>query len=243
MTEVSLGNAQPAKRSGGKAKKAKQPTRRSGVQVSQEPEGPSTEQLQAERAAAAEPVDTRVGGASVVPDDFSGQSVPPQPPANPYIATGWRPKQHTEFDLTMPSGQLCRVRRLERDDLLRMDLFQYLDTFTPLLMQDTISEAERERQMTETVQENPEALAKMLRAIDMVVMAATVKPKITEDRKRVDYGTERDWNNPEFTPVVHLDDIETFERMYIFGAAFGRDMEDLKSVLQQSTQGVAGVAT
>jgi len=235
MSEApSLGNAQPAK----KAKKAKQPTRRVPVDVSQDDDDEYETEADA-RAAAAEPIGP---GHGAIPSDFVGQPAQPNPPANPYLATGWRPKQHAEFDLEMPSGQLCRVRRLERDDLLRMDLFQYLDTFTPLLLEDSMSEAERERQMTETVQENPEALAKMLRAIDMVVMAATLKPKITEDRTRVDYGNERDWGNPNFTPVVHLDDIDVFERMFIFGAAFGRDMDDLKSVLQQQEEGVAGLA-
>lgn len=252
MTEVNLGSdAQPKKAA--KAKKAKQPRRRSAPISTAPPQGSQaaadeideferlqSEEWESQRAAAAESVDSTTAD-SVVPPDFSGQAVF-QPPANPYLVTGWKKREHTEFDVTLPSGQVCRIRRLERDDLLRMDLMQYLDTFTPMLLEDSISDLEREKMMTETVKENPEALQKMLKAIDKVVMAASVKPAITENPKLVNYGNQRDWGNPNFTPVALLDDIDTFERMYIFGAAFGRDMDDLKSVLQQA-QGVASVAS
>lgn len=239
MSEVTLGNAKRSQ----KPKKAKQPTRRrapQSVQVSQDDsEEFDTRQAEAEaRAAAAESVGP---GHGAIPQDFSGQSVPADPPANPYIVTGWRARQHVEFDVTLPSGQICRVRRLERDDLIRMDIMQYLDTFTPMLLEDSMTDEERERMMTDEVKKNPEALQKMLKAIDKVIMVACVKPQITEDPALVNYGGEFDWGNPNFIPVAFLDDIDTFERMAIFGAAFGQDMDALKSVLQQA-EGVGGLA-
>ncbi len=224
-----------------KKAKAKQPTRRSpqAAQVSQDDSDEYDQRLaEAEaRAAAAESVGP---GHGAIPQDFSGQPAS-APPANPYVVTGWRAKQHVEFDVTLPSGQVCRVRRLERDDLLRMDIMQYLDTFTPMLLEDSMSDEQREQMMTEEVKRNPEALQKMLKAIDKVVMVACVKPQITEDPAQVNYGGEFDWGNPNFTPVAFLDDIDTFERMAIFGAAFGQDMDALKSVLQQA-EGVGRLA-
>src|SRR6516164_10969149 len=49
---------------------------------------------------------------------------PEMAPVNPYAPTGWRKKQRTEFDVTLPSGQLCRVLRLEREDLFRLNLMR-----------------------------------------------------------------------------------------------------------------------
>jgi hypothetical protein len=88
--------------------------------------------------------------------------------------------------------------------------------------------------MTAQVKNDPAALKRMLEAVDQVVMACTVAPRITNDQSLINYGTESDWANPSFVATVHLDDIDTFERMYIFGAAFGRSMDDLKSVLEQA---------
>lgn len=156
------------------------------------------------------------------------------PPVNPYAPTGWKRKERVEFDVRLPSGQLCKVLRLEREDLFKLNLIQYLDTFTPLLMEDTISDEERERRLKETMAEKPDSLMNMFVAIDQVVMAASVKPKVTNDPKLVDYGQPKDWNNPRFTPVAFLEDIAMEDRMAVFGAAFGRSMDELKSVLDQA---------
>lgn len=248
MSDVGLGNAQPKK-----ATKAKQPKRRapSAAQVSQEsvePQDDSYDEVAdlrarlaaAERAAAAEPVNVPP---SAVPVDLSGEQVAPTfaPPVNPYAPTGWRKKVRQEFDLELPSGQMCRITRLERDDLLRLNLMEHLDTFTPMLMQDSLSDEERQQQMTDTVKENPAALQKMLRAVDKVVLACTVAPRITKDEKLVNYGGPEQWANPNFVATVHINDIDTFERMFIFGAAFGRSMDDLKSLLEQ-TEGLDSLA-
>jgi hypothetical protein len=166
---------------------------------------------------------------------------PAPPPVNPYAPTGWKRKERIEFDVRVPSGQLVKVLRLEREDLFRLNLIQYLDTFTPLLMEDSISDDERERRLKETMAEKPDSLMNMFVAIDQVVMAASVKPRVTQDPKLVDYGQQKDWNNPRFTPVAYLEDIAMEDRMTIFGAAFGRSMDELKSVLDQ-TSGVGSVA-
>lgn len=174
-----------------------------------------------------------------VPLDISGVQVPKKP-VNPYAPVGWQVKQRNEFDLELPSGQMCRLMRLERDDLFRLDLMQYLDTFAPMLM-GQMSDEEREEKMRETMQEDPESLMNMLRAIDKIVMAATIKPRITEDPELVDYGSESDWDNPDFVATVPIENIPLMERMFIFGAAFGRSMDQLKSLWEQA-EGVGSLA-
>jgi hypothetical protein len=193
-------------------------------------ESEAAEALSKLRAGAAEPV------SKGQPVDLNEEPAPPtaKPPVNPYAPTGWRRKQRVEFDLELPSGQLCRIFRLDRDDLIRLDLMQYLDTFSGILMSDNITDQDREAQMQEAVKDNPEALAKMMKAVDKIVMACTVKPQVTDDEALVNYGTQSDWDNPNFVPVAYIEDIDLFERMYIFGAAFGRSMDELKSVLEQA---------
>lgn len=237
MSDVGLGTAQPVK-------KAKQPKRRSQKSVHLEDDSDQVieafESVDDSRADEAHPIDSRTGE-EIIPQDLAGKPAMMDTPVNPYAPTGWRKKQRMEFDMELPSGQMCRVMRLERDDLLRLDLLQYLDTFTPMLLDGAMSDQERQEQATQSVKDDPAALSKMLKAVDKVVLAATIKPKITEDRGKVNYGTERDWANPNWVGTVHLDDIDTFERMFIFGAAFGRSMDDLKSIFEQA-EGLDGLA-
>jgi hypothetical protein len=178
---------------------------------------------------------------NVAPEPIHVADTLPKKPANPYAPTGWQTKKRIEFDLELPSGQFCRLMRLEREDLFRLNLMEYLDTFTPMLMGDMTDE-EREVKMKEAMSEKPEALMSMLEAIDQIVMAATIKPRVTDDEKLVELGTERDWNNPDFVATIPIDNIPMMERMYIFGAVFGKSMDDLKSLWDQ-TEGLGGLAS
>lgn len=153
---------------------------------------------------------------------------------NPYAPTGWRKKERIEFDLEVPSGQLCRVMRLEREDLFRLNLMSYLDTFTPLLMEDTISVDERNRRLQEMMTKHPDSLANMFMAIDEVVMAATVRPRVTNDEKKVDYGRPEDWGKDSFIATAYIEDISMEDRMAIFASSFGRSMNDLKSLWEEA---------
>lgn len=171
---------------------------------------------------------------------------------NPYAPVGWAAKRRIEFDVRLPDvrdasgnvvaqGQLCRLIRMERDDLFRLNLHEYLDTFTPMLMGQDMSEDERREAMEDKMQEDPEALTKMLGAIDIITMAACIKPRVTDDPALVDIGTPDDWADPSFVATVPLENISLMDRMFIFGAAFGRSMDDLKSLYEQ-TEGMGSLA-
>lgn len=230
MSEVTLGAAQPKRRSD-RTCSCGAPNETSVIHsyTGQPCYVPEVEPPQG-RSFAAEAVDTRAF-------EMTEPSLPdpsPENPGNPYAPTGWGKKNRTEFDVNLPSGQLCRVMRLERDDLLRLNLIEYLDTFTPLLMDQSMSDAQRESSMEQMVKDNPESLGKLFKAVDRVAMAASVKPKIVEDESKANYGNESDWINPNFVPVAFIDDIDTIDRMVIFAAAFGRSMDDLKSVFREA---------
>jgi hypothetical protein len=203
------------------------------VLTGQEPQADTSVQERIEQAAQA-------AASTYHPDQLAAQPGP-VPDAtvshavNPYAPTGWKSKGRAEFDLELPSGQLCRIMRLEREDLFRMNLLQYLDTFTPLLLDaDTSSESRRDDKIKEQLKDNPNALSNMFMAIDEVVMAACIKPRITNQREKADYGGPADWQNPRFVPVAYIDDIDMDDRMAIFGGAFGKSMDDLKSLWKQT---------
>lgn len=160
---------------------------------------------------------------------------------NPFAPTGWGSKARPQEDIRLPSGQLCRVQRLEREDLFRSNLMSYLDTFSPVLMEDTISSEERGKRIRKKLSDDPNAIQSMFAAIDQVVMMATVRPRVTDDQNLVDYGGPDDWVKPTFIATAYIHDITMDDRFAIFGAAFGRSMDDLKSLLGEAAS-VSGVA-
>lgn len=164
----------------------------------------------------------------------------PEPPANSWAA-GWAPVKREQLDVTLPSGKMCRVKILQREDLFRMNLMGYLDTFTPMLMEDTISSEERDRRMRDKMKSDSNAIANMFMAVDEVVKEVTVRPRITMLEDEADYGGPSDWANPEFIPTAYIGDIDMEDRFAIFAAAFGKSMDDLKSLWQQ-TPGVGSMA-
>lgn len=169
----------------------------------------------------------------------SGLLVPPPDPrlpANPYAPTGWRKKVSVEFDLVVPSGQKCRIRRLERNDMFKLRIIDHLDQLLPLLVDsEGASEDERNAKIAEAVKTNASMIDGIYTVVDIVVMNCCVRPLVTNDADMAIEGTERDWEDPNFISIVHLDDIELEDRMYIFAAAFRREADQLKSVRESQT--------
>lgn len=198
----------------------------------------------------AEPVSGRAfweeqasGGEHVADTLPPPQVIPAIPPGgvNPYAPTGWAGRNRVESDVELPSGQLVRVRRLEREDLVRLRLMGYMDTFTPILMEDTVSAEERNRRIKEKMGNDTNAIADMFAAIDQVVMFACVRPRVTSDQKLADYGGPQDWENPNFIATAFIEHITMDDRFAVFAASFGRSMEDLKS-FRAEADGMVGVA-
>lgn len=194
------------------------------------------------RAQEAEPIDTRSEYQSAVPPDLSGQQVHQTfaPPAT-HAPTGWGPRIYQETDIVVPSGQNVRIRRLERDDLVRLNIMEQLNTFAPMLLETGVTNEERESMMQDEIKKNPGSLKKMYDTMDMIVMACAVKPRVTDDTRKVNYGQPAQWADPNFTATAYIQDVSQDDRTFIFGAAFGRDIDALKSFLGQ-TEGVASVA-
>lgn len=168
-------------------------------------------------------------------------SPPSFAPQNVHAPTVWAPRKRDEFDITLPSGQVARIFKLEREDLFRMNMLNYLDSFTPAMMEDTISVEERDRRIKQKMKGDSGAIANMFMAIDEVVMFCTARPRVTDNEDLVDYGSPKDWTNPKFIATANIKDITMEDRFAIFAQAFGQSMDDLKSLLRQEA-GMAGVA-
>lgn len=158
---------------------------------------------------------------------FIAPTIPPKP-VNPYAPTGWRKKVSVEFDLQVPSGQLCRIRRLDRNDLFKLKIVDKLDTLLPMLLDmDGQTPEERSEKIKEKVKANPEIVDDMYNVQDLIVLACCVRPYVTNDQSLTDYDAE--------IPIVHIDDIDIEDRGMIFAYAFGRDADELKSVASEAS--------
>lgn len=205
------------------------------------------------RAEAAEGIDSRTAYVSdgepeapplfnsPVPPAFSGARVD-APAANPYAPTGWGANEREEMDLVTPSGQNCRVRRLERDDVIDLGLLKHLDTFTPLLLDTKMSDAEKVQRAEALVRKNPHAMGDMFGAVDKVVEAACVSPRVTFNQDHEYMGGPMEWADPTFTATIYIKRIDIVDRMAIFNAAFGRSIDQLKSVGGGQESGVGSLA-
>lgn len=155
------------------------------------------------------------------------------PVPNKYAPTGWRKKVSIEFDLHVPSGQVCRIRRLETNDVFRLKILDHLDQFLPMLLDDKLDDQQRDEKIQNAVKNNTHLIDDLYGVVDIVVMACCLKPAITANVDATYYGTEADWGNPDFLAIVHIDDIDLMDRMAIFEAAFGAESAGLKSFFQQ----------
>lgn len=160
----------------------------------------------------------------------------PVKPTNPYAPTGWRKKESKEFDLVVPSGQKCRLRRLERSDLFRHGLMDHADELLPLLIDiDDMTLEQKNERIKDAMKNNVHLIGGIFSLVDVAVMSCCIKPMVTNDPQAVSYGTEADHQDPNFIPIVHISDIDEDDRQYIFDAVFRSEADALKSVQQQTT--------
>lgn len=158
--------------------------------------------------------------------------VTPEPalPSNPYAPRGWKRKITKLMTTELPSGQVVEVRRLERNDLIRLKVLDHMDSLLPLLI-DTDNQPNQPELIEAEVRKNPSLIDDVYTVMDVIVMAAVMKPMVTNTASLVNYGTDEQAADPNFVAIVHIDDIDELDKKYIFALAFGRDASDLKSVL------------
>lgn len=163
------------------------------------------------------------------------------PPRNKKYGAKWKARAgEAEEDLTVPSGELCRVRRPGAEGLLRAGVLKQADFLTPEASKaigraqgKEMSEAQIAAQVQKMISEDEDGLDKLMGFIDKIVVYCVVEPKILPSPA---IDATRDPEN------VYADDIDLDDKMFIVNFAVG-GTRDLATFREQSDRALAGVAT
>jgi hypothetical protein len=93
------------------------------------------------------------------------------------------------YDYELPSGQLCQLKKLQMEDLAKMNLVEMMDTFASLMAEPDASKKAKGKAKPKSVEEqnrerglrlfeNPERLAKVLETSNTVCIMAINQPKV-----------------------------------------------------------------
>lgn len=162
------------------------------------------------------------------PVDYTGPAETLEPPPTPSEAPAAAPRRGygftkaDEFDLELPSGSLVRYRKLTKSHLLKLNLIEVMDGFTPELLAEARSEDEDVASAAALkALTDPERNGKIFGPVDRVAAAALVIPTVV-------------LVGPTTDEQVNVDDIELEDKLTIFDAAIGEQLAALKSVRGQS---------
>lgn len=172
-------------------------------------------------------------------------TAPESPDSSRYAPTAW---QGGNVELTLPSGQLCLVRRVGAQKLMEEGVLDNFDSLSSLVHTEHISKkgksspAQRKKEaMSDEITirnlvKDPEKLRQVTAMLDKVVMAAVVAPPIlpvpepdaeTGEAKREDGAAYIDWV---------ADEDKAYVMQYVFGGT--RDLERFREELAELGDGV-----
>lgn len=152
-----------------------------------------------------------------------------------YAPTVWGNKNEEGRDLTLPSGQKCRVRKIGMEDILELDLIDLMDTFTKQLTAEPSDKKTEEDATGDAFMEmlkDPDRRHKIITAINSVVPRAVIAPSV-EPLPEKSYK--------KAPGLIYVDDISLEDRFAIFGASFD-GWGDVSKFRAEQTEGVGAVA-
>lgn len=178
--------------------------------------------------------------------------------ADPYAPTTWGRRYE---DLTCPSGQTCKIRKLGVEQLIAEGAIEDLDTLTAFVNKKHIEpKAKSVKKGAKGKSGNPAVAAKqqkdatqqamgvlegvssddvrrMFGLMDIVVMAAVVAPKLHP----VPEPEGPDGEAPERVEgIVYIDDVDAVDKSYIFNYVFA-GVKDLESFRKQLSENAAAL--
>lgn len=90
------------------------------------------------------------------------------------------PKSVNEKDLTLPSGQRCRIRELNMEDVLELDLIDLMDSFSGQIMTDGTAKVANEGVGTfMEFLKNKQKRETFMNTVDSVIPVVVVAPTVT----------------------------------------------------------------
>lgn len=148
-----------------------------------------------------------------------------------YAATAWG-SAPVPFEVELPSGQRCLVRKLQMEDVIRLNLIDALDTFSPQLMSDDKPEQPKTIKETMGLMGDPDKLDRLMESMDKVVVVCVVKPKVFH---LPNPGEER------VEGRAYIDYIGFEDKMTLFGEVF-EGMSEAERFREEPTDGMGDVA-
>lgn len=180
-------------------------------------------------------------------------------PSDPYAPTAWG--QGNEFDFTAPSGQLCRLKKVDPVDLVADGLLGKLDFLTSIVVGEHLAEAQMtpmqrakankakatgkaqtEEQIKEealnSLMSDPRKLKDFSKILNEVVIGVVVKPEIhpVPVVKNNEPAPERE------AGLVYVDTVDFNDRVAIFNAVMS-GVKNLEPFREEPQESVAVVAS
>lgn len=178
----------------------------------------------ARKAPAKKATGTRSGNpavrASAARKTAAAKAAPPAAPAGPTSVGAWRARSVTE-DLALPSGNVCRVKRVGPDVLLKEGVLG--DSLGPIVAKAI----EKNRGLRpQDIEINSKTINEMLGGVDRVCAQVVVEPRLLLHLNE-DGETIPDVNREPKEVAIYTDEVDVEDKMFIFQFVVGgtRDWE------------------
>lgn len=153
--------------------------------------------------------------------------------------SGWKGKKTPTSKLELPSGNICKVRRVSIAKLMSADVFP--DELSAVIAGTVETKKSGKQSEPEKVSDvKMSDMPKFLDAIDKVAEMVIVEPKVTrpmdEDGNELD-DDDRDPNK------LYTDDVDLNDKIFVFQFAVGggTDLDKFRSELSSGLGGVRDV--
>lgn len=160
-----------------------------------------------------------------------------------YAPTTWGGERFV--DLTVPSGQLCQVRRPGVEGLVRVGLLKQTDALTSIVENKHIKRVKGQKEVdVKSLMGDAESLVKVMGVVDKIVAYVVVQPELRIPTMTTPDGEEVPINDADRqSNVIYTDMIDLEDRMFIFQYAVGgsKDIAAFRRQLGEFTGGVATV--
>lgn len=159
-------------------------------------------------------------------------------PTNSKYGQGWG--QSLE-DLTLPSGAMCQVRKLQMEDLVDLNIVDEMDFLGNIVEDEHVSrvkstgkqpskqakkptkaeQAKKDEDDVNDIIKDPAKFRKMIKMVDKIVVACVVQPTIHDAYfETADGGREKIPASERVEDRIYSDSIGFEDKMEIFGQVF-----------------------
>lgn len=139
-------------------------------------------------------------------------------------------------DLTVPSGQVCLVRRPGLEGLIKAGVLRNVDTLSAVVNEKHLKKTKKGAASggvdVDSIMRDPQALETIMHTVDKAVCFCVVKPEI--------HMAPNDITSRQLG-VVYTDMVDIEDKMFIFNFVVGgtRDLESFRGGLDSVVGGVA----